>query len=148
MHTNSTHTPPPSRVNPATVKRVYAALLLDAAGRGGTSAMSSRDIAQQLVNVSDRTVRRALNVLEQDGLIVMPKRRLDFYSARGFGWVENAIVVTDVATAPALGRAYREKAAIRRRHERYVASGRARPRRPKRVPETDGGHGGPRAAGG
>ena len=57
--------PIPHTVNPRTLFRTYDVLLADAAGHGGTSAMSSQDIAEQLGDVSARTVRRALNALEQ-----------------------------------------------------------------------------------
>lgn len=140
--------PIPQMVNPRTLVRTYDVLLADAARHGGTSAMSSQDIAEQLGDVSARTVRRALNALEQSGCIVIAKRRLEFYSPGGqFGWVENAIVVKRVASGAALDRVNREKESIRRRHERYVAAGRARPRRPRTAQGEGFGQGAPAHAG-
>lgn len=144
--------PPPTMVNLMTVIKVYQLLLADAEGHGGASTKTSTAIAAELGNVSDRTVRRALNNLADAGLIIMPTRRLGYYAGdrRRFGWLPNRIVLTRVAAAPVVERAEREQIAIWQRHDRYVADGRSRPRprRPRRTPETDGQAGASRGAGG
>lgn len=139
MADGTTQTRPASQVNPVTVESVYGVLVADCASHGGVSHLSSRGIAERL-DVSDRTVRRALNVLQASGQIVMPKRRMAFQATSGrYGWAENTIVVVEVATGPVLGRAFQEKAAIEARHERYVAAGRSRSRRPRESPAATAG---------